>query len=325
MIYSAFDLYAAAKHTVSSSYFRKKDLDYSYNGTALYLTVEHQNFEMVKLLDQNGADVNHVPEARLTPLSVAADVVGINILSFLLDNDARDVIMYSALQAAVEKNKSKMVDLLLRRMCLTPAKGYLGRALVGAVRGHCEYVDILLSYGADSGYHDQSSLPKSRFISALGETATWFHGPSDEELLRVVFQKLLHKTGPLSAEVMAGFLYNMIILVVNHYSPNKISIPGPLHAGIMSRNQDVVLLLIDYSADINITTEFGTPLFFAAALSIKQMVKLLISKGAQIMPYDSEGNEEPSPLVIAASKGRIEIVKMLLDAGAEVDHGSAWT
>lgn len=109
------------------------------------------------------------------------------------------------------------------------------------------------------------------------------------------------------------------------YSSFGLSLPAPLYAGIMSRNLNVVLLLMDYGADINMTTKLGTPLFYAAALSVNKIVEFLISKGAQVMPYDSEGNEEPSPLVIAASKGNIEIVKMLLEAGAEVDHGSAWT
>lgn len=73
------------------------------------------------------------------------------------------------------------------------------------------------------------------------------------------------------------------------------------------------------------SSEFGTPLFYAAALCLKDMVQLLISMGAQVIPYDPEGNEEPSPLVIAASKGNIEIVKILLEAGAQIDSGYAWT
>ncbi|KAJ8063178.1 hypothetical protein OCU04_008417 [Sclerotinia nivalis] len=70
-------------------------------------------------------------------------------------------------------------------------------------------------------------------------------------------------------------------------------------------------------------TELGTPLFVAAALSSKSVVQQLIDKGPHITSFDEEGIEQPSPLVIAAARGDVEIVEVLLKAGAKIDKGSA--
>ncbi|KAI9650863.1 hypothetical protein NHQ30_000898 [Ciborinia camelliae] len=102
-------------------------------------------------------------------------------------------------------------------------------------------------------------------------------------------------------------------------------IPAPLFAGIVSRSGEIVQFLIDRGANVNMITPLGTPLFFAAGTGISFMVQLLIQNGANIIVYDSEGNEEPSPLVIATAQGAIDIVKILLKAGAKVDQGSAST
>ncbi|CAD6449161.1 68ffa22f-365d-404d-aa21-12ceb35b2acf [Sclerotinia trifoliorum] len=96
-----------------------------------------------------------------------------------------------------------------------------------------------------------------------------------------------------------------------------------LSGGIISANEKIVERLIIDGADINMITELGTPLFVAAALSSKTVVQQLIDKGAQITSFDDEGIEQPSPLVIAAARGDIEIVKVLLKAGARIDEGFA--
>ncbi|KAA8565832.1 hypothetical protein EYC84_009652 [Monilinia fructicola] len=415
MIFSVYNLYAAAKYMISASYFRKQDLNLcTYeNLSALYLAVMHRNFDMVKLLVQNGADVNSPWNVgRTRPLYRAACLGHLDITLFLLDNNAHDVIKDSALGIAISHKESKIADLLLKRMRLPPEKGYLEEVLLLAVRYNHTYVDILLSYGADPCYPVLGQLLISQ--SALGATVGYRSGV-DSGPMGVIFKKLLQNTGILSARVITEFLMgaasspkdiqitdyadltrlflehpresgvtfqkaqspivicalyaNLEILqilldtfddssrhraIIRYYNKKDVqpwdcisrslwvwgghdgrdywdyssfglSLPAPLYAGIMSRNLNVVLLLMDYGADINMTTKLGTPLFYAAALSVNKIVEFLISKGAQVMPYDSEGNEEPSPLVIAASKGNIEIVKMLLEFGAEVDHGSAWT
>ncbi|TGO26200.1 hypothetical protein BPAE_0064g00160 [Botrytis paeoniae] len=96
-----------------------------------------------------------------------------------------------------------------------------------------------------------------------------------------------------------------------------------LVAGVISGSERVVERLIRDGADTNISTELGSPLFVAAAISTVAIGQLLIDNGAQVMPSDLEGREHSSPLVIAAALGNIDIVELLLKSGADVERGTA--
>ncbi|KAF7891871.1 hypothetical protein EAF00_008173 [Botryotinia globosa] len=96
-----------------------------------------------------------------------------------------------------------------------------------------------------------------------------------------------------------------------------------LIAGVISGSERVVERLIRDGADTNISTELGSPLFSAAAISTVAIVQLLINSGAQVMPSELEGREHSSPLLIAAALGNIDIVELLLKSGADVERGTA--
>lgn len=64
-------------------------------------------------------------------------------------------------------------------------------------------------------------------------------------------------------------------------------------------------------------------MFVAAAISTVAIAQLLINNGAQVMPFEFEGREHSSPLVVAAALGNIDIVELLLKFGAGVERGTA--
>ncbi|KAF7891253.1 uncharacterized protein EAF02_001578 [Botrytis sinoallii] len=96
-----------------------------------------------------------------------------------------------------------------------------------------------------------------------------------------------------------------------------------LVAGVIYGSERVVERLIRDGADTNISTELGSPLFVAAAISTVAIVQLLINNGAQVVPSELEGREHSSPVVIAAALGNIEIVELPLKSGADVERGTA--
>ncbi|MFH0761244.1 MAG: ankyrin repeat domain-containing protein [Bacteroidota bacterium] len=91
----------------------------------------------------------------------------------------------------------------------------------------------------------------------------------------------------------------------------------PLHEAIQSRNESICKLLIERGASIEIVN-IGkqTPLHRAASSNQRSITDMLIARGAAIDPFDAYGR---TPfLLVARNNGNVEIGKLLLDKGADV-------
>ena len=106
----------------------------------------------------------------------------------------------------------------------------------------------------------------------------------------------------------------------------------PLLAGCRSGSTELVKLLIERGADVNmrgdVTTGgesgFITPLCMALAAGHEEAGALLIEHGADVNALGMEGKVEErtisaTPLMLAAMKGLQHATKLLLERGAEVD------
>jgi len=111
-------------------------------------------------------------------------------------------------------------------------------------------------------------------------------------------------------DIVKLLLKHGAIIDVNHFHPL-------IHAIYIKNNFKMVKLLIKYKANVNITTvgEF-TPLFKAIHSHNNIIAKLLIQNGA----YINVPNSSNQPLTVAAMTGSIEMVKYLIDKGANVYH-----
>ncbi|WP_255324788.1 MULTISPECIES: ankyrin repeat domain-containing protein [unclassified Wolbachia] len=91
----------------------------------------------------------------------------------------------------------------------------------------------------------------------------------------------------------------------------------PLHYAVLS-GREMVELLIEKGANINMVSEDGpTLLHYAAAFSDKrEVVELLIKEGANVDAVDDNGN---TPLFSAALSGKREMVELLIEKRANVD------
>ena len=87
-----------------------------------------------------------------------------------------------------------------------------------------------------------------------------------------------------------------------------------LHESISNGRRDIVELLIQRGADVNAKDKGGyTPLYYADSNS----VNLLIANGADMNTKEDEEGE--TPLHDAARRGKIEVVQLLFEAGANVN------
>jgi ankyrin repeat protein len=91
----------------------------------------------------------------------------------------------------------------------------------------------------------------------------------------------------------------------------------PLTSSVREKRIDLLDLLIQRSADVNITDKWGyTPLYFAVHNDDLDYLKILIANGADVNTKYIEGE---TALMSAAFTGRAEAVKLLLEAGADIN------
>jgi hypothetical protein len=94
--------------------------------------------------------------------------------------------------------------------------------------------------------------------------------------------------------------------------------PGtPLHKAADNGHKEMVGMLIERGANVDAAHKDGrTPLHLAALRGHKEIVGMLIGKGANVNAADEDG---VAPLHYAAGYGHKEIVGMLIERGAKVD------
>ena len=95
----------------------------------------------------------------------------------------------------------------------------------------------------------------------------------------------------------------------------------PLYYAALYGNKNVAQLLMKAGADPNKLNATGeSPLLYAAYRSYPDLVKLLIENGAD--PKKAESAKIRTPLYWAVKDGSIDLTKLLLGAGAEVNSWS---
>jgi ankyrin repeat protein len=84
---------------------------------------------------------------------------------------------------------------------------------------------------------------------------------------------------------------------------------------------DIATVLVDAGADVNLkSTEGFAPIISAVQGNHKPVVDYLLTKGARI--NEKNGPNGITPLYLACSLGSLDIVKVLVDAGADVNQKS---
>ena len=98
----------------------------------------------------------------------------------------------------------------------------------------------------------------------------------------------------------------------------------PLQRAACDGNREIVEILIAKGADLNLANEHGfTALYQASLKGHKEVVEVLVRKGADLSPT-SDGW---TPLHHVCSEGDTQLFDMLLENGAEVNSKNAcgWT
>ena len=258
----------------------------AFGHTALIIAIDNNQVETVRALLASGrADVNQF---------------NIRAAEQLLEQKFEPVISYaSALQAAVVKGSRAIIDLLVDCGAKVDlVAGYYGSMLQAAcLEGHAKLVEYLL---------DEAKLdPNSQ---------GGYHGNSLQAACAMGHSEIV--------EILLGAKVRVCELVPGgHYG-------SAIMAATCAGSLGIVENLLDYTDDAEAmvnqrSPKYGTPLQQAVDLNRRDMVDLLIGRGAEINAPGATESDKPqkdsSALANAARKGNHKIVSMLVDMKAEAD------
>jgi len=236
----------------------------------------------VRALIGKGANVNARREYG-SLLSRAIDLGDAPIVRVLLvagakvqpEGEGRSLLMDAAISGVVE-----IARLLIARGAQVNGKDELGRTalLAAADAGRAPMVEFLLKQGAQVNAQDE------RGETALSEAASYGHVEAAGVLLA-------HGASPnLKDKEGSTALISAII------------------ASMGSEDAGLVRLLLDHGADPNLG-EGEPPLMWAASAGQRQVVQLLLDKGAHAR---AEGALHPTALLAVLSRGNMQRAQMAL-------------
>ena len=295
--------------------------------TALLVAVYRGKADIVRLLLENDADPNQSGETAdgvVTPLFVAAhndheDIVDV-LLEYDADPDQRGSIangVVTPLFVATHKDARSMVRLLLENDADPNQTGDVDGSMaaplfVASFKGLTEIARLLIDNGAD---------PNQKGEAGGSNTTPLFIAASNghEEIVRLLLKR--------GADPNEGGSYG------EGYAT-------PLFIAANLNSERIVRLLLEHGADPDergeIDTGFVTPLFIAANNDLERIVELLLKYGASpdlslVAKWASDpeggqgqslGNElaGASPLILAAAAGNEGVVRLLIEAGSDVNR-----
>uniref|UniRef100_A0A8C2IH66 Ankyrin repeat and KH domain containing 1 n=1 Tax=Cyprinus carpio TaxID=7962 RepID=A0A8C2IH66_CYPCA len=121
----------------------------------------------------------------------------------------------------------------------------------------------------------------------------------------------------------AGYYELAQVLLAMHANVEDRGIKGditPLMAAASGGYVDIVKLLLVHGADVNAQSSTGnTALTYACAGGFLDVVKVLLKEGANIEDHNENGH---TPLMEAASAGHVEVSRVLLEYGAGINTHS---
>ena len=287
--------------------------------TPLYYAVYRDEIDIVKLLLANRADVNTATNRDFTPLYAAAydgDVEIVKLLTALgADVNLATDLGWTSLYAAVHGGHLETAKLLIEHGAdVNLATRHSMTPLYAAVRANMrEMIELLIENGADVNIATDTSW--SPLIRACRD--------GNGEVVRL----LLRNGGEVNVATDIGWSPLMLACDTGnrefaeaflrsgaHVNTTMQDGWAALHLAARKGHTEIVgMLLGQQGIDINIANEeLETPLHESAERGHEQVVRLLLEKGAEVNPRDEDGL---TPLGLAKRRRRASIVELLRKHG----------
>ena len=236
------------------------------------------------------------PHFYLTPLMYASILGNENVVELLLSSSA------SAQAISVTNLMMNFTDLgqgllatetLIKRQFVEidfrdrPKDG-LSTLMFASKYGHIKVIELLLNHGASVNLENYSGQTAIMFAAESGHTD--------------IVDLLIRYGADISTK-----------------SKIYMNSSTPLSLAAVNGHLDVVELLLDHGAKIDERIGTSTPLMYAAETGDYKLCKFLIERGANVNATSLNAIDGESVLSLAALNGHLDIIKLLINSGADVN------
>jgi ankyrin repeat protein len=314
------------------------DADVNWRGpdgsTALQWAVYDGDVERVKQLIADGADVTLANNYGANAMQLAAEMADVDMLALLLDAgadaDSPNPESQTALMLVARTGNVDAARLLVEHGATVDAREQWGQqtALMWAsARRHPAMMEYLMEQGADKDAQSRAADYR-RHLTKEGRAKSLDAGGFT----------------PLMYAIRENCIACVQLLIENGVDLNKPDPEGvsPLMLAIMNNHWDISKIIIEAGADVQQWDMFGHAPLMAAiprrdtnrpnpndplnetdGLTI---VKMLLERGANpnmqlfLRPAKQRGgsmSRGTTPLIVAADSGDLEVIKLLLEHGAD--------
>ena len=325
------------------------DVDYtSINGmSVLYDAVLILNPKLVEYLLEKGASIENAGETDIYGNIITAAAGS----KFNNSNDKFPVDL-EALEKSAE-NSAKIMETIISKadknsinftlidnktpLIIAVGNSYLETAKILIENGaDVNAVDFegwsALSYAVNNGDIEIAKLLLTNKSKIKGELLLAIKSPIVES--RIDMMKLLIENGaninyadeneftPLNIAIETGDMELTKFLITNGANVNSLMPYGGVNLigwAISENNMDLLQILIENGANVNNTNGdswAGTPLMTASRLGLDNVVRILLSRNADINAVDMNGN---TALHTAALNSQLSVVKLLLEKNPSLD------
>jgi ankyrin repeat protein len=319
--------------------------------TPLMFAADGGNLDIVRYLIRQGADVNAKNGANNTALIFAAMRGHASVVNELIrrkaDVNVKNFSRGDALIYAVIHKRTDVARILLRNGAAIDGVYDDGKtALIMAVQaGHTDIARLLIAHHAAVDAADKDGVTALMAAAFLGQADT-----VDALLKAGADARLKAKDGDTAMSKAIAAKHMAIVKKI----AGRIGRDGreeALFAAARDGSQEVVKLLLTKDMDVNMKNAHGSTLLKWAAAGDAALVKYLIEKGADVNLADNEGvtplmkaggsfdstavtavglllahganpntaaGNGETPLILAAKRGRADMVGALMEKGAAV-------
>ncbi len=327
-------------HTEAVRLLLKHGADVNLSGllyaTPLLLASEAGHTDIVTTLLEAGSDVNMVADQRMTALLQASLRGHISVVRTLLEAGADANVVsedgMTALLRASQQGHTVIVRALLEAGADVNVvlEDGMTALLQATSNGHIDTLKTLLEYHASAKVIDSRGWGILHHASRLG----------NREMVRVLLDWGADVNACTSSGATAllmashsGYCDVVRLLLERGAEVNSVDIQGftPLMAASMQGNNEVVELLLQNGAKVNMAVSQGdhsTALTFASQMGYISTAKLLLQANIDVATFlhtniadvNLPGPGGGPPLLLASQNGNPDLVRLLVEHGAEVDQ-----